>query len=157
MANEPKQGDAKQGEQKQQAKAGYMKVTVAHSASLGLPPVFHPVREGYAPQVQHSERILQQGENEIPGEHWNAIKDQAPVRNWIEEGLIYEGADRGKREKSTQGTARESLEPLKSDEAMRYVEGSSDRDQLAQWQRTEKRQEVRDAIQRRFDTLGQGK
>lgn len=137
-----------------------VKVTVAHTAPLGLPPmtVDRARHLGLPDQRQDfADRQLTVGENTIPAAHWNAVKDQSPVRNWIEEGLLYEGADRNAQAPLTGQTFRESLSTLSDDDARRYVEASSDTAQLARWSETERRPAVRDAIQRRQDALGAGK
>lgn len=140
--------------------ADMVKVTVAHTAPLGLPPMtidrakqlgLDAIRQDF------TDRQLTVGENTIPAAHWDAVKDQSPVRNWIEEGMLYEGADRNAQAPLTGRTFRESLSTLSEDDARRYVEASSDPAQLSRWAEIERRPAVRDAIQRRMDAIGAGK
>lgn len=136
--------------------AGMVKVTVKHTAPLGLPPINRERAKLLEKTIErdHLDRFLQPGENTIPADHWNAVKDESPVRNWIEEGMLYEGANRDAKAEPSGETFRESLNTLSEDEAKRYIEASDNAAQLAKWADTERRPAVRDAIQRRMDAIG---
>jgi hypothetical protein len=137
------------------APTGTVKVANLHRASIGLPPVHHPVKEGEQIKVKYGEQILQPGDNIVSAEHWTAVKDTPVVKNHLEAGFIREGEM--PRDEESLKTARESLDGLSDDRALTLVSNSSDKDQLLKWQQTEKRAVVRELINRRFEAIGQSK
>lgn len=137
--------------------ADFIKVTNERAAPLGLPPITleRAKQLGLDTTVDHLDQFLAPGENDVRSEYWDAVKGQPPVRNWIEEGWLREGGAQVRR--AAGPSFRETLDGVPDDEAQRLIDGSSDREQLQRWARAEKRPAVRDAIQRRFDSLGAGK
>jgi hypothetical protein len=132
-----------------------VKVANLHRASIGLPPIHEPVKEGEPLKIKHGEQILQPGDNAVSSEHWAAAKEAPMIKNLLESGLLREG-EMPKEEEGT-STARESLDGVSEERALTLASNSSDRDQLMKWQQTEKRAAVRDLINRRFEAIGQGK
>lgn len=99
-------------------------------------------------------KSLLPGGNNVEREEWERSKKNRAVAQWLKIGWLVEG---GNTEEPEGPLAPLSLAQVGPTTAVAMAEGEDDRDVLMRWLKDEERPEVKEALKRKIEALGNPK